>query len=284
MLIFWNAYSIQFTLFWIPALVLIGWALNEPLTLLFGTSPFILYGNCCLICSIADHFEVVVVVGACFLVNSVTQDGRTNWSEGMIMIGFYVIIVRPCSLAFSLQAYIDMLLVLFYRLSRHGTTQVKQRPISYSSVSRLLGFWNRRLLRLHQLIEYIKLNRCKGWVYWRTHFHSILNKWTIAFILYVFQHWNQGSTYFILSLNVMLSLDEKNKALIHNSSTISQDSNCATAKWAIGSSRWISLSSPSLNSISSATPPTDLDGLRQNLCWVFDDTAQICRLLVGGAS
>ncbi|KAG8745070.1 hypothetical protein FRC10_008922 [Ceratobasidium sp. 414] len=66
--------SIQFTLFWIPALVLIAWGLNEPLTLLF------------------DHFEVVVVVGACFLVNSVTQDGRTNWSEGTIMIGFYVII------------------------------------------------------------------------------------------------------------------------------------------------------------------------------------------------
>ncbi|KAG8733550.1 hypothetical protein FRC11_005303 [Ceratobasidium sp. 423] len=66
--------SIQFTLFWIPALVLVGWALNEPLTLLF------------------DHFEVVVIVGASFLVNSVTQDGRTNWSEGTIMVGFYIII------------------------------------------------------------------------------------------------------------------------------------------------------------------------------------------------
>lgn len=44
-----------------------------------------------------DHFEVVVLVGACFLVNSVTQDGRTNWSEGMIMIGFYIIIVRISS-------------------------------------------------------------------------------------------------------------------------------------------------------------------------------------------
>ncbi|KEP46635.1 sodium/calcium exchanger protein [Rhizoctonia solani 123E] len=66
--------SIQFTLFWIPVLVLVGWALNEPLTLLF------------------DHFEVIVVVGASFLVNSVTQDGRTNWSEGTIMVGFYVII------------------------------------------------------------------------------------------------------------------------------------------------------------------------------------------------
>ncbi|QRV99134.1 Sodium/calcium exchanger protein [Ceratobasidium sp. AG-Ba] len=66
--------SIQFTLFWIPTFVLIAWGLNEPLTLLF------------------DHYEVVVVVGASFLVNSVTQDGRTNWSEGMIMVGFYIII------------------------------------------------------------------------------------------------------------------------------------------------------------------------------------------------
>ncbi|CEL53188.1 Vacuolar calcium ion transporter OS=Schizosaccharomyces pombe (strain 972 / ATCC 24843) GN=vcx1 PE=3 SV=1 [Rhizoctonia solani AG-1 IB] len=66
--------SIQFTLFWIPVLVLVGWALGKPLTLLF------------------DHFEVVVVVGASFLVNSVTQDGRTNWSEGTIMVAFYAII------------------------------------------------------------------------------------------------------------------------------------------------------------------------------------------------
>ena len=66
--------SIQFTLFWIPTLILTAWGLNEPLTLLF------------------DHFEVVVVVSASFLVNSVTQDGRTNWSEGTIMVGFYVII------------------------------------------------------------------------------------------------------------------------------------------------------------------------------------------------
>ncbi|KAF8748556.1 hypothetical protein RHS01_10772 [Rhizoctonia solani] len=39
-----------------------------------------------------DHFEIVVVVGASFLVNSITRDGRTNWSEGLIMVGFYVII------------------------------------------------------------------------------------------------------------------------------------------------------------------------------------------------
>ncbi|KAF8688477.1 hypothetical protein RHS03_09756, partial [Rhizoctonia solani] len=66
--------SVQFTLFWIPVLILVAWALEKPLTLLF------------------DHFEIVVVVGASFLVNSITQDGRTNWSEGLIMVGFYVII------------------------------------------------------------------------------------------------------------------------------------------------------------------------------------------------
>ncbi|QRV82042.1 Sodium/calcium exchanger protein [Ceratobasidium sp. AG-Ba] len=66
--------AIQFTLFWIPALVLASWAANTPLSLLF------------------DHFEIVIVVGASFLVNSVTQDGRTNWAEGLIMVGFYTII------------------------------------------------------------------------------------------------------------------------------------------------------------------------------------------------
>ncbi|CAE6416938.1 unnamed protein product [Rhizoctonia solani] len=66
--------AIQFALLWVPLLVLVAWMINTPLTLLF------------------DHFEIVVIVGACFLVNSVTQDGRTNWSEGLIMVGFYVII------------------------------------------------------------------------------------------------------------------------------------------------------------------------------------------------
>lgn len=66
--------AIQFALLWVPLLVLVAWMINTPLTLLF------------------DHFEIVIIVGACFLVNSVTQDGRTNWSEGLIMVGFYVII------------------------------------------------------------------------------------------------------------------------------------------------------------------------------------------------
>ncbi|EIN04423.1 hypothetical protein PUNSTDRAFT_108161 [Punctularia strigosozonata HHB-11173 SS5] len=66
--------SIQFTLFWMPFLVLLGWWTGKPLTLLF------------------DMFEVALLIGACFLVNYVTADAKTNWVEGCIMMAFYVMI------------------------------------------------------------------------------------------------------------------------------------------------------------------------------------------------
>jgi len=66
--------SIQFALFWMPFLVLLAWWTGRPLTLLF------------------DLFEVAVLVGACFLVNYVTADSKTNWAEGMAMVVFYVMI------------------------------------------------------------------------------------------------------------------------------------------------------------------------------------------------
>jgi Ca2+:H+ antiporter len=40
--------SIQFTLFWIPTLVLTAWGLNEPLTLLFGASRDLACSLACL--------------------------------------------------------------------------------------------------------------------------------------------------------------------------------------------------------------------------------------------
>jgi len=41
-----------------------------------------------------DFFEVALLLGACFLVNYVTADAKTNWVEGMVMVAFYVMIVR----------------------------------------------------------------------------------------------------------------------------------------------------------------------------------------------
>ncbi|KDQ21776.1 hypothetical protein BOTBODRAFT_26200 [Botryobasidium botryosum FD-172 SS1] len=66
--------SIQFALFWMPFLVLLGWVTQKPFTLLF------------------DLFEVAVLFGACFLVNYVTQDAKTNWAEGLMMVMFYMMI------------------------------------------------------------------------------------------------------------------------------------------------------------------------------------------------
>ncbi|KAF9510865.1 hypothetical protein BS47DRAFT_1299593 [Hydnum rufescens UP504] len=66
--------SIQFTLFWMPFIVLLAWWDDKPLFLLF------------------DVFEVAVVIGACFLVNNVTGDAKTNWIEGFVLVSFYVMI------------------------------------------------------------------------------------------------------------------------------------------------------------------------------------------------
>ncbi|KAL4244451.1 Ca(2+):cation antiporter (CaCA) family protein [Abortiporus biennis] len=66
--------SIQFTLFWMPFLVLLGWWINKPMHLMF------------------DYFEVAILLGSCFLVNYVTADAKTNWVEGLVMVSFYFMI------------------------------------------------------------------------------------------------------------------------------------------------------------------------------------------------
>ncbi|KAJ1300900.1 hypothetical protein OPQ81_003326 [Rhizoctonia solani] len=66
--------SIQFLLFWLPMLVILAWITGKPLTLLF------------------DVFEVAAAIGACLLVNYTTQDGKTNWVEGFLLITFYFMI------------------------------------------------------------------------------------------------------------------------------------------------------------------------------------------------
>ncbi|KAI5122341.1 hypothetical protein M0805_002508 [Coniferiporia weirii] len=83
--------SIQFTLFWMPFLVLVAWWTGRPLMLLF------------------DLYEVAVLLGACFLVNYVTADSKTNWAEGYIMITFYMMIAL-CSWFYGGQEAVQTLL------------------------------------------------------------------------------------------------------------------------------------------------------------------------------
>ncbi|KAJ7687898.1 Sodium/calcium exchanger protein-domain-containing protein, partial [Mycena olivaceomarginata] len=66
--------SIQIALFVIPFIMILGWILGKPLTMLF------------------DPFESVAVFLAVMTVNYVVQDGKSNWLEGMILMCLYVIL------------------------------------------------------------------------------------------------------------------------------------------------------------------------------------------------
>ncbi|KAH8809174.1 Sodium/calcium exchanger protein-domain-containing protein [Xylogone sp. PMI_703] len=67
--------SMQVALFLIPLLVVIGWILgNDDMTLSF------------------DGFQVAVMFVAVLLVNYLTSDGKSNYLEGMLLQGLYLII------------------------------------------------------------------------------------------------------------------------------------------------------------------------------------------------
>jgi len=66
--------SIQISLFVIPLVVIISWIMGKNLTLLF------------------DPFESIILFLAVLVVNYCTQDGKSNWLEGMILMCLYIII------------------------------------------------------------------------------------------------------------------------------------------------------------------------------------------------
>jgi Ca2+:H+ antiporter len=83
--------SIQFTLFWMPFIVLLGWWSDRPLLLLF------------------DLFEVALIIGSCLIVNYVTADSKTNWCEGFAMLSFYCMIAL-CTWFYHGQQQVQLLL------------------------------------------------------------------------------------------------------------------------------------------------------------------------------
>jgi Ca2+:H+ antiporter len=66
--------SIQIAVGVIPALVLVGWAIGQPLTLYFHS------------------FETVVLVAGVILVNTLIQDGRSNYMEGAMLVALYLVV------------------------------------------------------------------------------------------------------------------------------------------------------------------------------------------------
>jgi Ca2+:H+ antiporter len=65
--------SSQISMGLLPILVIVGWIIGQPLTLYFQT------------------FETVILVSAVILVNSLIQDGRSNYMEGIMLFALYCI-------------------------------------------------------------------------------------------------------------------------------------------------------------------------------------------------
>ncbi|OWT40707.1 calcium/proton exchanger [Cryptococcus neoformans Bt1] len=70
--------SIQVSLCLLPILVLIGWAIGQPMLLFF------------------DTFETMALVISVLLVNFAISDGRTNYLEGFVMMMAYLSIALVC--------------------------------------------------------------------------------------------------------------------------------------------------------------------------------------------
>ncbi|KAJ2914060.1 hypothetical protein MD484_g6351, partial [Candolleomyces efflorescens] len=66
--------TIQTALFVIPFMVLLGWVINKPLTLLM------------------DPFESLVLYLSVQTLGYVLADGKSNWLEGFILMSLYIII------------------------------------------------------------------------------------------------------------------------------------------------------------------------------------------------
>lgn len=66
--------SLQIALFVAPVLVLVGWVLGQPMNLNF------------------NPFELVAVAMAVLITNSISNDGRTNWLEGVLLLITYAVL------------------------------------------------------------------------------------------------------------------------------------------------------------------------------------------------
>lgn len=78
--------SLQIALFVVPVLVLIGWAIGQPMDLNFNT------------------LELLAVFVAVAITNSISADGRSNWLEGVLLMAAYTIL----GLTFYAQPIVDL--------------------------------------------------------------------------------------------------------------------------------------------------------------------------------
>ncbi|KAG2147283.1 Sodium/calcium exchanger protein-domain-containing protein [Suillus cothurnatus] len=80
--------SIQIACFVVPLLVIVGWIVDQPLTLHF------------------HNFETIILFVSVFLVNLLIMGGRSNYMAGLMSITLYMVIAIACELPIELFNYI----------------------------------------------------------------------------------------------------------------------------------------------------------------------------------
>ena len=66
--------SLQIALFVAPMLVIVGWLIGQPMDLDF------------------NPFELVAVMVAVLITNSISSDGKSNWLEGTLLLAAYAVL------------------------------------------------------------------------------------------------------------------------------------------------------------------------------------------------
>ena len=66
--------AIQIALVVAPVLVLVSWAIGRPMNLVFG-----------------NPLDLFAIASATFIVRAIVEDGETNWYEGFVLVGVYVL-------------------------------------------------------------------------------------------------------------------------------------------------------------------------------------------------
>jgi len=72
--------SVNITLVTLPVLILTGWAVQQPMSMQF------------------QPLETIILAGGVFLTVSVVSDGKSNYFEGLMCLGMYIIVILTYAL------------------------------------------------------------------------------------------------------------------------------------------------------------------------------------------
>ena len=79
--------SMQIALFVTPFLVILGWIINQPMNLSISLLAFIL-----MVLVDFEIFQVAVIFVSVVMTNYLIMDGKSNWMEGVMLLGVYIIV------------------------------------------------------------------------------------------------------------------------------------------------------------------------------------------------